>query len=267
MNPFTHARPVGSTRSARSASCSLKLRRRHAGTAMLETVLVLPLVFVILGLVFFFGSAFEREQQQRILARYDVARASNQATPLAPATAAGLNGQEAAMNELFFEGHADFVDIDWDSYLSPAGQELIGLAANRSVPTGDLAAGIVNGAQRGTKIKLSVDFARSNRIFEAVNGPIRRRSVHPGPSWAYADAMQQTDGVNLVTPPLTANWVYHRTHHQLRAAVRVRDVFYLDYDRQLDNFAEPATHMVSLIRGMLYARQPGYRGPTVIFNR
>lgn len=241
--------------------------RRHSGTAMLETVLVLPLVFVILGLVFFFGNAFEREQQQRILARYDVARVANQATPLAPATPAGLNGQQDAMNELFFDGAADIVSVDWDGYISPGGQGLIELAANRSTPTGDLAAGIVNRAQQGTKIKLVVDFTRSNRIFEAVNGPIRRRSVHPGPSWAYADAMVESADGNVINPPLTANWMYDRNNNHLRAEASVRDVFYLDFNRQLDDFAEPATHMVRLIRGMLYANQPGYRGPTVFFTR
>lgn len=243
-------------------------RRRQSGTAMLETVLVLPLIFVILGLVFWFGNAFEKEQQQRILARYDVARVSNMATPLAPETPAGLDGQRGAMTELYFDNRAEIVSVDWDGYASPAAGYLAGIAANQSTPTGDLASRIFGGARHGTKIKLLVEQEHNGSILEAVSGPLRRRSVHPGPSWAYADAMrQENESPRVANPPLTANWVYHRHGGYLRADSRVRDVFYPDFDRQLSDFPEPATRMVSLIRGMLYAHQPGYGGPTVNFSR
>jgi|GEM_PF-5255249 Flp pilus assembly protein TadG len=231
--------------------------RRHRGSAMFETVMVLPLVFVILGLVFFFGYAFQREQQQRILARYDAARVANRATPAPPQVPAGLEHPDA-MNELFFRNQAQFVDIDWETYRSPAGDALAGLAYQRSTATGELATDLFNNSPRGTRVKLKVDFTSSIRLPESVSGPMLRRSVHPGPAWAYTDSIRENE---------EGLWVYHRpSHHYMRVERRIRNVFYSDFDRQLDNFTEPATRMVSLIRGMLYAYEPGYRGPTVNYN-
>lgn len=249
--------------------CSGRCMRRQAGTAMLETVLVLPLVFMILGLIFFFGSAFEREQQQRILARYDVTRVANQATPLAPASVIGLDDQQPALNELFFDGRGDFVSVTRNAVLGSGAYGMIDDVRFIS-PTpapGDVLELIVNRAQRGNRLKLVTDFTRTNRIFDAINGPTTHYSVHMGPSWAYADAMQETADGNLINPPLTASWVYARGKRPLSAETSIRDIFYADFNRQLDNFGEPATRMVRLIRGMLYANQPGYRGPTVHFTR
>jgi hypothetical protein len=235
---------------------------------MFETVLILPLIFVMLGLIFFFGQAFEREQQQRILTRYDAARAVNRVTPAAPDMVLGLRNQQSQLNELFFNSKADIVGVDWDSYPSPAAEQLEALASNMSIPTGDLAWRIFNTAARGATVHLSVDFSRTDTLPEAVKGAMTRSSTHPGPSWAYADGLRE-----IATPRVDAvdvyqgRWVYDRDRSDISAEARIRDTFYADFDRQLDDFSPPATQMVGLIRGLLYSYQPGYGGPTVRYNR
>ncbi len=225
---------------------------------MMETVMILPLVFVILGLVYFFGTAHQREQQQRILARYDVARVANRATPAAPEVPVSLQDQQPALNELFFRNRATFTHIDWEGYTSPAGTTLGQWAYQTSNATGELATHLFRHAPRGTRIKLQADYTSNINLPEAVDGPVLRRSVHPGPSWAFTDSIRQD---------AEGQWAYHLpSHHHHRVEARVRDVFYDSFDRQLDNYSEPASRMVSLVRGMLYAYHPGYRGPTVNYN-
>lgn len=244
------------------------VRHKRSGTAMFETVLILPLIFVLLGLIFFFGEAFEREQQQRILARYDVARVANQMTPATPEQPLGLQNQQAELNELFFDNKADYTDIQWHNYTAPAIDQLNSLATNRSIPTGDLAWRTFRVAPAGTSIKLSLDFARSDTLPEAVKGSMVRTSTHPGPSWGYADAIQGVASPSLLaTDFYQGRWVYERRSPVLDADRAIRDTFYKDFDQRLDDFSPPATRMVGLIRGLLYASEPGYRGPTVRYNR
>jgi len=231
-------------------------RVRQQGSAMMETVMILPLVFVILGLVYFFGNAHQREQQHRILARYDVTRAANMVTPAAPESPVSLQTQQAALNELFLRNRATFVDIEWNGYVSPAGTTLGQWAYQYSQPTGDLATQLFASAPRGTKIKLLAEYTSNINLPEAVDGALLRRSVHPGPSWGFADGLtQDSDG----------QWIYDRNTRRYFVDRRLRDVFYDTFDRQLDNYTEPASRMVSLIRGMLYAYQPDYRGPTITY--
>ena len=56
---------------AKPVVCSVVSSHRCRGSAMTETVLVLPLIFIVLALLFFFGLAMTRLQRSSVTDRYE----------------------------------------------------------------------------------------------------------------------------------------------------------------------------------------------------
>jgi hypothetical protein len=265
---------------------SYRVVAARRGTAMSETVLILPLVVVILAITFYLGKVVVRIEHASVMARYETWRDVGQA----PGPGSG-DPTHPELNMAFFGGKADELSqVLGDNYFPEEPYDELRQAV--SARSSDAAAlteayiirpGGEHRMSRGRREAFTVRHQNTeldwDRITSIANRPVDNPEQSPlvrghtriGNEWRYtndwrasADRWADTHGGEPAA-------------HHLRA---LRDAFLMGFDSNLDSLdgatgpeysdqpmpqVPNTTQMSGLIRS-LYLTAPGYAGPTVINN-
>lgn len=218
-------------------------RQRHAGTAMIEMVLILPLLFVVLSLLIYLGRGVVRVQRAMVMDRYE---AWHQA---AHAPGPGIDNpvDSPHLNQLFYGDNADEIVGDVDGGFSDrAVDQLFALAYAQSASTGALAQRHVNGSDTGLNVAFRVEHTTGNQLWQRFDGPIRHDHTRIGHDWAYVNGWN-------------SSWERVGPYSQ-GLLEPVRDVFLSDFDASLAQVAITDNDLAAHVRSM-YLAEPGYVGP------
>jgi hypothetical protein len=158
-----------------------KMAVHSLGNAMIETVLVLPLLLLITALVFFFGRGLVRAQHAQVMAGYGAWRTAAEAPD--PST-------DAQLNTVFFADHADEVaSVAWGEALADAPDLLTTAAGNRTPDAQLLAQEVFERLPGPACARYKTTHRNSVPLFERFSGPLRLSHTRPGNDWRYANGM------------------------------------------------------------------------------
>jgi len=223
----------------RPSARSLAPRRR--ASAMIETVLVLPVVILILLLLLFFGRANVRVQHADMTARYDAWRRA--------ARAPGPEGR-LALNRTFFAGNANVLDRTANRWFPPEpGEQLVTAAPTQA--TSELVERALQALPRGRQVKITVRHEDRLALFDRLNRPILRSHTRLDGDWPFVRAWRDAGGTWRSSGPRT------------QLAPAVHETFWPNFDQRLAGAS--GSDAAQMIRG-LYRGAPGYRGPEVNFG-
>ena len=232
-----------------------------------EMVLVLPLLFVILALLVFFGRGIVRVQHAQVMDRYEAWRQAAGA----PGPAMGGTPSNEQMNQLFFGAKADSIEYAGSGYFpGQAADQLLHEVSQweqsgspsefRLYDTGELLTtveAILAYTDNGRTVAFKTQHANAVPLWERFNGPIRHGHVRIGNDWAHVN------GWSVTTAGGAGSLEYRQWNRAgpygpniLRP---IRDTHYPDLDADLTSLGNP---LAQAIRG-IYLSQPGYRGPNV----
>ena len=212
-------------------------RVRRSGVAMTETVLILPLIFLVLALIYFFGLSMTRLQRASVTDRYEAWRQSVYAAgPGAEFDKEGDFGRADLLNEAFYASDADAVDVqDRSGRVTADGptdliadqvlMEVAPLESPRYDP--QVAADLVRTqALYGPawwRVGLSTEYLWDAPIYQRYEGPIRHQSTRIDGDWSFASWIEQE----------------YRGDRQRLGEVLVNDVFFTGDDQQNDGDIYP----------------------------
>jgi hypothetical protein len=198
-----------------------------AGTAMTETVLVMPFFAVILSLTFFFGWAMMHKEQTLLASRYSAwSRVDT-----------GTWADEARLNDIVFANKAATITLTQDTgdadpaawgavgagNTTPA--DLITAVGSVSQVAAALADEMVNSNfPHGYRSIVSAEFAPQQNFWAQFRGAISARDLREGLSWRRGDG--------------ASPWNV------------LRDQFYSPFDTALESVAPPANDMAQMIRNL-----------------
>jgi len=217
-----------------------------------EMILILPLLFVVLSMLIFFGRGVVRLQRAQVMDRYEAWHQVSGA-PGPGASGAASNPQ---MNRLFFGDNAESIEYNAsNTFPDDAASALIGAAYDVSADTGDLAQHHFNQSEAGRSVAFTTAHTSRNQFWEQFDGPIRHRHTRIGHNWAHINGWAATDqnewsragpyGPSMMGP--------------------TRDVFLKSLDDELAELAGDDNPLANAIR-RLYLAQPGYVGPAVEYE-
>lgn len=221
--------------------------RREAGGAMVETVLVMPLLVLILAFVIYFGRGVVRVQHAQVMDRYEAWRQANgHPSGPHPDTPQG----HTLMNQAFYDDNAEELRYGSSNFFPRDAQDdLIDAAEAFRLETGDLADEAFGRFPNGRSVWFEVQHREPVRAWRQFNGPIRHRHTRLDHTWRHA------------------NYWGNESEEDLRNGgtamyASLRDVFYDDLDQELQDLANGGNDMARMVRH-LYLYYEGYRGPTV----
>lgn len=218
-------------------------RRRGRGAAMIELVLVLPLLFVLLTLMFFFGRELVRMQHADSMNRYESWRQAEHAT--------GPGGGGDELNVLFFLGEARDVSLASRSWFPPEPGQMVRTAAGqRSADAERLVDEMLVTLPGGRQVRTTTEHADSLRVWEELQGPIREQHVRLANHWRFVNGIEWDAG--------SEQWRAAEpgvTHDRL-----VEELFL--YDGLSRPLEATDTQLARTLRN-LYLHVPGYSGPEV----
>lgn len=181
-------------------TCGLPVRcGARRGAVMSETVLVLPLVFVLLALMFFLGATMTRLYRASAIDRYESRRLTTQAP--GPATGLGmLNGHARvnvsshlteALNREFFIGTADVIDGEvatgTPALVRTAMIDVAGMdASSAGDAAAELAADVLDRRPIGLQANFRVEETLSNAWMATLDSPVRHGHQAAHHPWPYA---------------------------------------------------------------------------------
>ncbi len=184
---------------------------RSAGTAMIEAVLVLPILMVIFALIFYFGFALVRAQQTQGYARYEAWRDAADAPgpSLLPGVGASVDSAYAPQptlyaDELSFpqgrQGSAapDGTTREVTTYFPPEpGFELIAFVNAINPDAAELAEVLSgpDGLPAGKSVRVFVTDTPDTAFARQFAGPIQHRFFRPDGDWRYVN--------NIIAPDYT----------------------------------------------------------------
>jgi hypothetical protein len=224
--------------------------RAAHGTAMMEMCLVLPLLFLIISFLFYFGRGLMRVQFAQVADRYVAWEQESGRVPVV----VGASGP--ALNDAFNDGAAASVaptlDADSGAFPADATNTLTNDGSNFSNDAHDLIAQSITDFPKGVSASLQTTYTSSIRLWQALEKPILHGHIREGNDWKFVN--QFPAGAPVNTPQLGSNlgpWM-------LQPAT---EKFFQDLDTQLKALGgnPVASYLVNV-----YSGQPGYRGPTVI---
>lgn len=250
----------------------IRSTRRQCGAVMSETVLVLPLVFLFLGLTYYFGLGFTRAQRTTVMTQYEVWRQVGQGS--GPTSQWQIGHPQ--LNQTFHDGNATSINHRGTGSVFPEDvlEQFVSQPDTRDAQ--DLAASIIyrppggvsdnqHRYSHGHREGFSVNHPPPATLFQGLHGPIRRTHVRIGNEWKFS-----------LTPTASAgDWSGSGNHTaHLRG---IRDAFLSDFDGRLDSidgrndpeyddYSQGPEHVGSNFAAevrRVYLRSPGYSGPTV----
>lgn len=265
-------------------------RNRH-GVAMMELVLVLPLILIILALLFYLGRMETRVQRTQVMVRYEAWRAAAGA----PGPYRDQPRGNPTLDRTFHSGAASSVDgAAWDSDNFETGGSLN--AFEEFVAGGEQYseyAGALNEAYAWVPGRVGSDARGSNsvnRAFNVSHADAVGDWARIAGAWSNENNMARTNpGEQAIHRrhyrtagdwSHTENWraSAHRWQRvggigELNTLRAIRDTFYPDFDGSLDgvdgqtnaeysgrNVQVPGGNLAGQIREM-YLQPVGYRGP------
>jgi hypothetical protein len=274
---------------------------RTRGTAMMETVLVLPLVFVVLAILFFFGQAMTRLQRSSVTDRYEAWRQ----TLYAPGPGAEFvkHGREVGgaqlLNEAFFSGNASQLDvadrsgrINVQEPTDLVAEATLSIAAEVTAPGYDAASAedLVEEMHLRSpawwRVDLSTEHTSSVPFYQRFAGPVRHQHTRIDGDWSFASWVEQQsfnereDGdthtdINTRINDILIDDVFFigdnndsnglRDLHELRpqSLFGVYYVYYEGADEPLEALEQNGNPLAGSARG-IYMNLPTYIGPQLL---
>ncbi len=260
---------------------------RYRGSAMTETVLVLPLIFIVLALLFFFGLAMTRLQRSSVTDRYEAWRQAQ----YAPAPGVEFNkhrradfGSGGLLNEMFFADNADELDVA-DRAGRVEVDELVDLIANQTYE--EAQAYPVDGYNPSDveqyvrdlhehtpawwRIELSTEHVTNIPLYKQFAGPVKHQHTVIDGDWTFVYWMEQEHrGVHSYINPILRDDVYlvNTKHIYDFRPYAFMGIYYTYYendtaDASLKALEEQGNELAHVIRG-IYMNLPDYIGPQVL---
>jgi len=241
---------------------------RCRGAAMIEALLVLPLIMFVLSLVVYFGFAMERMQRGMMIDRYESWRGAAKAPGPAVGVTAGASTRP--LRELFFAGDDPTLGFDpTDFFPAEPSNALAGEASDESTGAGDLADQYFQDFPRGRSMRFFVSSPTGSALWEQLlPGSIPHRHTVMDTDWRFMNYVIENeewyDDRTRTTQPIRANARSTRgqvTIPSQTPSASVRETFYADYDRRLD----PLRNGNPLAERLqdFYLAYPQYWGPTI----
>ena len=231
-------------------------RTTRSGTAMGEMVLVLPLLFVILALLLYFGRGVVRVQHAQVMDRYEAWRQAAGA----PGPAVGTGNDE--LNQLFFGSSAASINYDGSGWFpSQAADDLVDAAVDRQAPNeyrvSQLVRAAISQSDNGRTVGFATRHSNTVPLLGRFAGPIRHGHTRIGHDWAHVNGWSVTtqSGGGLSG---TSQW-NRAGPYGPNILAPVRDIHYPTFDADLAAIGNP---LAEAIRG-IYLSRPGYGGPDV----
>jgi hypothetical protein len=267
---------------------------RSLGTAMMETVLVLPLIFVILALLFFFGQAMTRLQRSSVTDRYEAWRQTQYAPgPGAQFAKAPVEfGNANLLDQAFFAGNASNLSVT-----SRAGRinitETSDLVSNAATDianpsdypvyntgsAGDMVRARLQRSPAWWRIDLATEHTSDVPFYQRFAGPVQHQHTVIDGDWSYGSWIEQKyrgerqilgetliDDVYFIGDDTQFDGDLYPDLDDLRpkGIVGLSETFYKDFDPTLEQLDEqndnPIAHSIRLI----YLHFGGYRGPQIL---
>jgi hypothetical protein len=225
-------------------------RRRHAGTAMTEMVLVAPLLLFVLAWLIYFGRGMTRAQHVAVTDRYETWRQ----VARAPGPRLHDAGYHQQLNETFFAGNARSLSHDTSHgfpYDAPEDLERAGF--DRNYDTGQLIESSFDAFETGRTVRIRVRHYESVQAYQSFDGPIQHQHTRIGHDWKYVNAWDNTS---------RPAWTYGGSGPSMYPLVR--DVYYQRLDDQLRALDDRDNQLARMVRNLYLTKVP-YRGPEVRF--
>ena len=217
---------------------------------MLEMLLVLPLLMLIVGLMFYVGRGMARLQHAQVMSRYESWRVAAR-VPDAIGPHADNANANTLMNQTFYSGRADSIRFrGTDAFPSDAQTALRAAADNRTTDAGDLAGALFNTLPNGRTAIFETDHRTASRLGRLFDGPLRQQHTRMDHEWRFANGWRLSAGRLEPAPP-------HADNKQA-----VRDVLFDGLDLPLDALGKQGNDLAAVMRD-LYMQNEQYRGPTV----
>lgn len=271
--------------------CSVVIPYRARGSAMTETVLVLPLIFFILGLLFFFGQAMTRWQRSSVTDRYEAWRQTQYGQgPGAEFAKRGFDfGSAGQLNQIFFGDNADRLEVaDRSGRINiEEPVDIIAEAAHlaatpTTVPAYEPASAeeLVRELHSRTpawwRVDLSTEHISDVPLYQRFAGPVRHQSTRIDGDWSFATWIEQEhrgdpedvdrvlhDDVRFTGDDNDSDGL--RDLHELRpqALFGIYYTYYEGADEPLESLADQGNPLAQGIRN-IYLSLPTYVGPTIL---
>ena len=188
------------------------------GTAMVEFVLVLPLLLTVLAATFFFGWAMMHKHQVSVADRYAAWRRVE----------TGSWPSEDRINEVCFADRAKDVDLVSEAAVGQTARDLVDVAGQQGGPVKLLAEELVVERYPGGKqARVSATFRHAMALWAKSAGAITHHHGREGVTW-------RRDEVSC--------WP------------ALRDLYYSGLYGELLKVPAPANGMASMVRGLYLAR-------------
>lgn len=230
-------------------TCARRSATGPSGTAMAETILVLPLIVAVLSLIIFFGWAMRRLQQASVIDRYEAWREVVHAPGPAPTS----NGM-SQLNQTFFADHAQRIAMASQiAYPSGARQPLINDAYHINPTVGRLADRAINDWPEAREVVSEVTENSHVPFWQQFAGPLRHHHVRLDNEWKYVNRLQLSPADDKWQPVPRPN---------LTLAPNVRQLFFPTLDEQLRTLAQQGNPIARSMRDA-YALEPPYQGPSL----
>lgn len=154
--------------------------RRRRGAALIEFVVIVPLLATILGLTFFFGWAMKNQQRVKVASRYHTWRALYCGSyPKHP-----TEGRHLTLNEMLFDNTAGGVGTGGGQGPIESLEELVESTAEKGGGAQNLAQTLVmEHCPRGRAGSVEAGFPTDVGIWERYRGPIYHRHTREGKEW------------------------------------------------------------------------------------
>jgi hypothetical protein len=266
-------------------------RRRAVGSAMTETVLVLPLVFVVLALLFFFGRGMTRVQRANVSDRYEAWRQAQYAS--APGVSFDKHnrnfGTGGMLDDTFFGGNADALDVaeragrvNVSEPLEILAEEITAIAGS-GAPTGyepssaeDYVRALHRRAPAWWRIDLSTQHRTDVPLYSRFADTVHHQHTVIDGDWAFVYWMEQehrgerepihrvlVDDVYLGTPSNDADGLVDLYNYRPFAAVGLYYTYYEDLDEPLEALEAQENSLAGSVRN-IYMLVPDYIGRQIL---
>lgn len=257
---------------------------------MMETVLVLPLIFVILALLFFFGQSMTRLQRSSVTDRYEAWRQ----TQYAPGPGAEFAKQYPdfgiadPLNEVFFAGNASSLDVEDRSGRIDIAEptDLVADAATQIALTldypayspdvaGELVRERHDRSPAWWRVDLATEHTSSVQFYQRFAGPVRHQHTVVDGDWSYGSWIEQVHrGDRSILAETLEDDVYFigdrgdltpdLDNLKPHGVAGVYETFYADFDSVLEQMDEQGDNPIAHSIRLIYLNTGGYRGPQVL---
>jgi hypothetical protein len=225
--------------------------RLTVGAAMIETILVMPLLLVMLSLILFFGWNFKRLITASSIDRYEAWRLADHAP--GPSSDGWSSGQ---IVRSFMPSDEPRLDrAIFDQYPTDAPEQMQRAAGEIHSDAGPLAQRMIDELPLGSGVRFSGRYATTSRFWERLSTPIRHDHVRLDGDWRFANG--------IAWNPVKEKW--EPWGHRVAIGRLVREELFSEFDNLLDPYVAGDNALARSVREF-YTSYPGYSGPELPLN-